>query len=371
MSSIPTESRQMRAAVIYEAGGPEVFHIKNMAIPKPKLGFVRIRVKAFGLNRSEVNSRQSYAPSHPHGWVMGVEAVGVVEYAPGSEFKPGEIVATALGVLGRELHGSYAECVCVPVTQVQVLLSVPISWATFGAMPQTFQAAWGSLFRALFVKKNERLLIRGGTTTVGLAAAAMANLHGVRVTSTTRNVEHMPILAKAGAADAILDRGDISPLVIRKYDKVLDLVGTTTLADSLLCAQPGGVVCLAGMVGGGYAIDHFIPLVSIPNGVSLTSYCGDVIDWMNTPIARLAGAIESKKLFLPFARSFDFENIAAAHRYVEENHGMGKVVITVDKTIETASPLVLPHLSSAFYSMFDHAEEVARATAKSLPSAAY
>jgi NADPH:quinone reductase-like Zn-dependent oxidoreductase len=178
----------------------------------------------------------------------------------------------------------------------------------------------------------------------------------------------MPILAKAGVADAILDRGAISPLLIHKYDKVLDLVGTTTLADSLLCAKHGGVVCLAGMVGGGYAFDHFVPLVSIPNGVSLTSYCGDVVDWMNTPIARLAGAVEKKKLFLPFARSFDFDDIAAAHRYVEENHGKGKVVIIVDDTIEAASPLVLPHLSSAFYSTFDHAEDVARTTAKRLPS---
>jgi NADPH:quinone reductase-like Zn-dependent oxidoreductase len=91
----------MKAAVIHEAGGPEVFKIESLPIPTPQSGEVLIRVKAFGLNRSELFTRQGHSPSVKFPRVLGIEAVGVVESAPGSEFRKGDIVATAMGGPGR------------------------------------------------------------------------------------------------------------------------------------------------------------------------------------------------------------------------------------------------------------------------------
>src|SRR5216684_6416088 len=111
----------MKAAVIYEAGGPEVLKIERRPIPTPKSGEVLIRVKAFGLNRSELFTRQGHSPNVKFPRILGIEAVGLVEHAPGNEFQKGDVVATAMGGMGREFDGGYAEYTCVPATQVQVI----------------------------------------------------------------------------------------------------------------------------------------------------------------------------------------------------------------------------------------------------------
>ena len=110
----------MKAVVIHEAGGPEVLKVEKRPIPVPHSGQVLIRVKAFGLNRSELFTRQGHSPGVPFPRILGIEAVGLVEDAPGKEFHKGAVVATAMGGMGRQFDGGYAEYTCVPVTQVQV-----------------------------------------------------------------------------------------------------------------------------------------------------------------------------------------------------------------------------------------------------------
>src|SRR3954464_12457449 len=113
----------MKAAVIYEAGGPDVLRVERRPIPNPAMGQVLIRVKAFGLNRSELFTRQGHSPNVQFPRVLGIEAVGLVEKAPGGEFQPGETVATAMGGMGRDFDGGYAEYTCVPASQVQRIKS--------------------------------------------------------------------------------------------------------------------------------------------------------------------------------------------------------------------------------------------------------
>ena len=91
----------MKAAVIHEAGGPEVLKLETRPVPVPKRGEVLIRVKAFGLNRSELFTRLGLSPTVSFPRILGIEAVGVVEEAPRAEFGKGDSVATALGGMGR------------------------------------------------------------------------------------------------------------------------------------------------------------------------------------------------------------------------------------------------------------------------------
>ena len=113
----------MKAAVVHEAGGPEVLKIESRPVPKAQDGQVLIQVKAFGLNRSELFTRQGHSPTSAVQFprILGIEAVGIVEAAPGGEFAQGDIVATAMGGMGRTFDGGYAEYTCVPATQVQKL----------------------------------------------------------------------------------------------------------------------------------------------------------------------------------------------------------------------------------------------------------
>jgi len=120
MASTGTAPHLMKAVVIRSPGGPEVLKIERLPIPKPHSGQVLIRVKAFGLNRSELFTRQGHSPGVPFPRVLGIEAVGLVEEAPGKEFEKGATVATAMGGMGRQFDGGYAEYTCVPATQVQV-----------------------------------------------------------------------------------------------------------------------------------------------------------------------------------------------------------------------------------------------------------
>src|SRR5256884_9877716 len=93
----------MRAAVLDAPGPPEAFRIRGLPIPQPRPGWVLIRVKAFGVNRSELHTRLGLAQGVTFPRVLGIEAAGVVAAAPGGEFQEGQQVAAMMGWHGPDL----------------------------------------------------------------------------------------------------------------------------------------------------------------------------------------------------------------------------------------------------------------------------
>jgi NADPH:quinone reductase-like Zn-dependent oxidoreductase len=322
----------MKAAVIHEAGGAEVLRLERCPVPAPSPGEVLVRVKAFGLNRSELFTRQGLSPGIHFPRILGIEAVGVVELAPGGEFDQGEIVATAMGGMGRQFDGSYAEYTCVPATQVQSL-KTSLPWDVLGALPEMLQTAWGSLFKSLRLETGDSLLIRGGTTSVGLAAAAIAKAHGVTVAASTRKPDREKLLRSSGVDQVFIDTGSLAEQVrvvsSGGVDKVLELVGATTLLDSLRCAKQRGTVCLTGMVSNKWSFENFSPMEAIPTGVCLTTYGGEAEDFVRTPLQELTEQVSGGRLRVQIGKVFTLDEIVEAHRCMEENRAGGKIVVLV------------------------------------------
>jgi NADPH:quinone reductase-like Zn-dependent oxidoreductase len=320
----------MKAAVMHESGGPEVLKIEERPIPVPRSGEVLIAVKAFGLNRSELFTRQGLSPSVQLPRILGIEAVGLVDEAPGGEFSKGDIVATAMGGMGRQFDGGYAEYTCVPASQIQVIKSA-LPWEILGAIPEMLQTSWGSLFKSLLLQQGDRLLIRGGTTSVGMAAAAIARAHGATVAATTRRANREMLLRQNGVEQVFIDNGIIAEQVKEVFpggvDKVLELVGTTTLQDSLRCTKTRGIVCMTGMVGNKWSFDNFSPMDVIPTAVRLTTYDGEAEDFMLTPLEDLVERIAAKQLPVQIGKVFKLAEIVEAHRCMEENKAGGKIVV--------------------------------------------
>ena len=138
--------------------------------------------------------------------------------------------------------------------------------------------------------------------------------------------------AKTCCVDQVfIDTGSITEQVrevcANGVDKVLELVGTTTLKDSLHCAKQRGIVCMTGIVGNKWSLDNFAPMEAIPTAVSLTTYAGESEDFMRMPLEDLVEQIASGTLQLQIGKVFHLEEIAEAHRCMEENKAGGKIVV--------------------------------------------
>src|SRR5213595_652413 len=133
------------------------------------------------------------------------------------------------------------------------------------------QTAHGSLTVGLDAQPGQTLLIRGGTSSVGMAAAILAKDRGLTVLSTTRQPDRVAALKAIGVDHVLVDDGDVAArvraIVPDGVDAALELVGTNTLPDTLRATAVHGVVCFTGMLSNQWTVADFYPIDYLPSGV--------------------------------------------------------------------------------------------------------
>ena len=320
----------MRAVVLDGPGPPEALAIRNVPVPEPAAGWVLIRVRAFGLNRSELHMRLGLAQGVTFPRVPGIEAVGVVEQCPGGEFTPGQQVAALMGGMGRAFDGGYAEYTCVPVSQVVPFRS-GLDWPVLGAVPEMLQTAYGSLGVGLDAQPGQSLLVRGGTSSVGMATAVLAKQRGMTVLATTRNPAKSAALTAAGADYMLIDDGQVAGQVRQFFadgaDAALELIGTPTLPDTLQSVRVHGVVCFTGMLSNQWTVRDFYPIYYLPRGVRLTAYGGEAADLPPDLLQGFLDSVAARTAVVPIGRIYRFDQIVQAHADMEANRVSGKLVV--------------------------------------------
>src|SRR3954462_10384633 len=320
----------MRAVVLEAPGPPEALRIQELLVPEPSPGWVLIRVKAFGINRSELHTRLGLAEGVTFPRVLGIEATGIVAAAPSGEFSVGQQVATMMGGMGRTFDGGYAEYTSVPASQVIPFRS-ELDWATLGAVPEMLQTAHGSLTIGLDAQPGRTLLIRGGTSSVGMAAAILAKDRGLTVLSTTRRPDRAAALKAIGVDHVLVDDGDVAAqvraIVPDGVEAALELVGTNTLPDTLRATAVHGVVCFTGMLSNQWTVADFSPIDYIPSSVRLTAYGGEAADLPADVLQGYLDAVADGRLSVPIDRTYALDEIAQAHADMEHGRATGKLVV--------------------------------------------
>lgn len=320
----------MKAAVTTKAGEPHVIQIQEVPQPIVKDGWALIQIKAFGLNRSELFTRQGHSPGVMFPRIQGIECVGEVAEDPSGTYQPGQKVAAIMGGMGREFDGSYAEFTVVPINIVFPFES-NLPWDVLGAIPEMFQTVSGSLNEALEVKAGETLLIRGGTSSIGMLACQLAKSIGLTVIATTRNADKAEHLTANGANHVLLDDGNISTklkaISPNGVDKVLELIGIATLKDSLQCIRPKGIVCMTGILGGSWTMPEFTPMGDIPSLGRLTVYMGGANNLDKELLQAFIDDVAKGTININIDRTFQLDQVAEAHAYMESNQSKGKIVV--------------------------------------------
>ena len=320
----------MKAAVLYHPGGAENFSVETRLVPEAQEGHVLIKVKAFGLNRSELMTRKGLSPSVLFPRVLGIECVGEIVTDPLGIFRQGQKVAAVMGEMGRQFDGSYAEYTVLP-KEIIVPFRSDLEWSTLGAIPEMFHTVSGSLHLALKIAKDEALLIRGGTSSIGMLAIHIAKTFGLNVVATTRKKEKAEILLSNGANHVLIDDGNLSRQIRKIFpagvNKVLELVGASTLKDSLLCAAQGGSVCFTGMLSEQWSIKDFAPMDYIPATVNLTVYDSGQVKMDAEHFQTFINDMEAGKIKINISKVFTLDEIIQAHQYMESNAGAGKIVV--------------------------------------------
>ena len=325
----------MRYINISEYGGPEVMEIKEGEVPDPGKGEVLIKVQAAGVNRPDLMQRQGLYPPPPGASpILGLEVAGEV-VATGNDVSTWSVSDQVCALTNG---GGYAEYVAVPAGQC---LPVPagLILEEAAALPETFFTVWANVFDRARLKPNERFLVHGGSSGIGITAIQMARSLGSKVFTTAGNKKKCAACRRVGADVAVNYHEQDYVKVLKEategqgVDVILDIVGGDYVARNLeLAAKDGRIVSLSFIKGSRVEIDMMPILLKrlIVTGSTLRPRSAEakasIAEKLRVQIWPL---IESKEIKPLIAARFPLEDAAESHKLMESSKHIGKIILTV------------------------------------------
>nr|WP_176426024.1 NAD(P)H-quinone oxidoreductase [Chromobacterium sp. ASV5] len=325
----------MQAVMQESYGGPEVLRLAECEQPSRRAGQLLVRVMASGVNRADLAQRAgSYPPPPGASPLLGLEVAGWVEEADAdSRFQPGD------AVFGLVEGGGYAE---YALLEEALAIAKPdaLSWVEAASLPEAWMTAWFNLVEKAGLAAGETALIHAGASGVGAAAIQLSGLLGARALATAGSEDKLAYCREMGAAAAFnYKRQDFAAEVkaLGGADVVLDPVGAAYLDANVSALRPDGRLVCIGLLGGARADFNLGALL-----MKRIAILGSTL--RPQPLAvkgRLARALEETilpalldgRLRLSVDCSFPLAQVEDAHRYVEENRNLGKVVLTQFPTL--------------------------------------
>ena len=314
----------MKAVKIYQAGGPEQLIYQDVPTPDIKEGWSLVKIKGFGINHSEIFTREGKSPSVQFPRILGIECVGEVAQSSTPALAVGQKVISIMGEMGRAFDGSYAEYVLLPNEQIYPV-HTDLDWTTLAAIPETYYTAFGSL-QQLRIAPQDRVLVRGAGSGVGVAFAQLlkAQFPHIVLHGSTRNSVKAARLQAVGF-DEVITEADGKLQTDQSYDKILELVGPATLRDSFSHINEHGIVCNTGQLGNIWYVNDFDPIIELKNNSYLTAfYSGNV---SQAKLDAMFDYIRQFDVKILIERVFTLEQVPEAHRFLQSADGSGKVVV--------------------------------------------
>lgn len=317
----------MKAAVIYEPGGPEQLIVQEVPTPTAKPGWSLVKVKGFGINHSEIFTRKGLSPSVSFPRILGIECVGIVEESTDPKLVKGQKIVSIMGEMGRAFDGGYAEYALLPNNQIYPI-ETSLSWQDLAAVPETYYTAFVAM-KNLQIKPTDKVLVRGGTSGVGIAFLKLikGQYPHINVTGTSRREDKRQLMQDIGFDDVIIDQNNTLKSH-QSFDKILELIGPASIKDSFNHINEHGIICSCGQLGNQWFLENFDPIMELKNNSYLTTAYSGVV--RHKAITDLIDYVEHYHIDVSPVKVFTLDNIVEAHSYLESHHSFGKVVVLND-----------------------------------------
>ncbi|MEW8507160.1 MAG: zinc-dependent alcohol dehydrogenase family protein [Candidatus Thiodiazotropha sp.] len=331
----PNTSRVVR---FHQTGSADELKIEELPVAEPAQGEIRIKVEAIGLNRAEIMFREGqYLETPELPARLGYEAAGIVDQL-GSDvtgLSIGDRVSTIPG-FSLNQYGIYGESAIVPAASV-AHYPENLTPGEGASIWMQYLTAYGALVEIGSADEDKTVLITAASSSVGLAAIQIANMMGAKCIATTRGADKKAFLLDAGADHVVVtDEEDLARSVMelthgKGADIIFDPIGGPLLTQLADAAAPQGIIIEYGALAPDPAPYPLFP--ALAKSLSIRGY---VLFEITTDPARLEIAkhfvydgLESGALKPIIDRTFVLDDIVQAHRHMESNRQLGKIIVTV------------------------------------------